>query len=952
MTVALICQLLQVTIMNKILIIGASGHAKVIIDIIERQKEYEIFGLIDSFKQKGNNIFNYKILGTEHDIPTLLKNHDLYGGIIAIGDNWIRQQLQKKITALTKDFNFINAIHPNATIGKNVKISLGTVVMAGAIINSDAIIGKHCVINTNCSVGHDAILKSFVSISPGVTIGGDVKIGSCSAISLGANVLEQVVIGKHTVIGAGAVVIKNIGDYLTAYGVPAKPIKERKPDDKYLGTPKKTNSNIYKLSCYTIDNESAIEKYVKTVKHFDNYDATYSLQFCNSTKEKQLSYFVYKKSHEPVIVLPVYLNKIINPQLSINDSYYDASSPYGYSGPLFNDRISSKTITAFWNAVDLWYSKNNVVTEFIRFNLSNNHMYYSGHVIPTLNNVKGKIHDFDSIWSSFKQKVRNNYRKAEKSGLKINIIHKTITIEDIAVFYNIYIKTMVRKDAATNYYYPKDYFENLIFNNQTETLLAIVYKDDIAISTELILLNNNQLYSYLGGTISEYFNYRPNEFLKIELIKWAINNNVAYYVLGGGRTNDDSLYQYKKTFFPKDEDAIYYTGKKVINKDIYNKLIKASGIKSCDIDTLIENTNEYFPVYRKIQPPNYTLEIITNKVDWDKTLAETTNFDFYHTYHYHSISITDNEKIVLLKYTEGEVLICLPLIIRKIQNTKYYDATSVYGYSGTLNTIKNASFDNSNYKTSLVSYFKEQNIISVFSRLNPFIENQDVTLKNIGQVIDLGNIVNIDLTKKIEEQYSLFSKSTKRHLNKTKTLFNVKISDKSQEDIDTFIQIYYENMDRVHAQKQYYFSRDYFTQLINNSSFDCDLVFAVCKKTNETASCLLSIKINKFIVQYHLSGTKNDYLHLSPMRLLIDTIRIKATQDKYKYLNLGGGLNNREDELFRFKSSFSKDFRIFKVWNFIVDEAIYNKLLKDFNIDIQNNESDFFPLYRLNDQKN
>lgn len=219
---------------KSIIIIGASGHAKVIIDIIEQRNMYKIVGLVDSFKTTGSDLLGYKILGTEHDVPYLLKTHDISGGIIAIGDNWKRFKMFEKILDQSTQFKFISAIHPNAVIGKNVFIDDGTVVVAGAIINCDTKIGKHCIINTNTSVGHECLINDFSSMAPGVTIGGNVVLEKYTAISLGASIIGNIKIGEHTVIGAGALVLKNMEAYKVAYGVPAKIIRNRSEGDSYL----------------------------------------------------------------------------------------------------------------------------------------------------------------------------------------------------------------------------------------------------------------------------------------------------------------------------------------------------------------------------------------------------------------------------------------------------------------------------------------------------------------------------------------------------------------------------------------------------------------------------------------------------------------------------------------------------------------------------------------------
>ena len=220
--------------MENIIIVGSSGHAKVIIDIIEKEGKYKIIGLLDAFKKPGMVSFGYQIIGKEENLPTLIKKYSVIGGIIAIGDNWVRNQVCQKIRIIIPDFFFIRAIHPSAILARNVNIGQGTVLMAGVIVNSDTQIGDFCILNTNSSIDHDSKMEDFSSLAPNSTAGGNVSIGAFSAISLGANIIHKISIGEHTVIGAGATVLKDIDSYSVAYGTPARVIRKRNKDDKYL----------------------------------------------------------------------------------------------------------------------------------------------------------------------------------------------------------------------------------------------------------------------------------------------------------------------------------------------------------------------------------------------------------------------------------------------------------------------------------------------------------------------------------------------------------------------------------------------------------------------------------------------------------------------------------------------------------------------------------------------
>jgi len=217
---------------SNVVIVGSGGHAKVVIDIIEKLNSHRIIGFIDSFKAKGTSIYGYEVLGDESYIHD---NHSIIdGGIVAIGDNWVRSEVVRRILTIQPHFNFINAIHPSSIIARGVTIGAGTVVMAGAVINSDTVIGEHCVLNTKSSVDHDCTIRDFVTIAPNATTGGNVMIGHYTTLSLGANIIHSREVGSHTVIGAGSNVLSDIGSYSVAYGTPARVIRSREQGESYL----------------------------------------------------------------------------------------------------------------------------------------------------------------------------------------------------------------------------------------------------------------------------------------------------------------------------------------------------------------------------------------------------------------------------------------------------------------------------------------------------------------------------------------------------------------------------------------------------------------------------------------------------------------------------------------------------------------------------------------------
>jgi len=221
-------------IRENVIVIGSSGHSKVIIDIFEKEGKYQILGLIDSFRNIGEQTMGYKVIGKEDDLPGLLIAHPGCKVFIAIGDNWVRQVVMDKAVGLIPAISFASTIHPSAQIGRGVTIGRGVAVMPGAIVNSDSSIGDFVIINTGASIDHDCTMEKFSSLAPGVAVGGKVTIGAYSSIAIGATVINGLIIGKHCVVGAGAVLLKHCEDNAMMYGVPAQKIKSREIGDKYL----------------------------------------------------------------------------------------------------------------------------------------------------------------------------------------------------------------------------------------------------------------------------------------------------------------------------------------------------------------------------------------------------------------------------------------------------------------------------------------------------------------------------------------------------------------------------------------------------------------------------------------------------------------------------------------------------------------------------------------------
>lgn len=196
---------------------GASGHGKVIKDILNAN------GIkVEAFADDNPNVNECGGRPVMHDATGLSPM------IVSIGVNRIRKMIVERLKANNPDIMFATAIHPSAVISPTAKIGEGTVVMAGAVVNADAVIGNHCIINTGATVDHDCKIGDYCHIAPGVNISGATNVGEGTWVGVGSCVIQCLNIGKNCMIGAGSVVVKDIPDNVTAFGCPAKVIKNHK----------------------------------------------------------------------------------------------------------------------------------------------------------------------------------------------------------------------------------------------------------------------------------------------------------------------------------------------------------------------------------------------------------------------------------------------------------------------------------------------------------------------------------------------------------------------------------------------------------------------------------------------------------------------------------------------------------------------------------------------------
>ncbi|MCI8418112.1 MAG: acetyltransferase [Lachnospiraceae bacterium] len=204
------------------MIIGASGHGKVVADIAKRLGVYSEISFLDDDLEK--RIPGYHLMGNLKEYEKWKDTHEF---IVAVGNCKIRSEIQKWIERNTK---ITVLVHPNAVLGENVVLGAGTVIMANAVINSASILGKGVIVNTGSTIDHDCRIGNYVHAAPGSHISGTVFIGDRVWVGVGSCIVNNVSICDECVIGAGATVIADIERKGTYVGVPAKRVVHGRRD--------------------------------------------------------------------------------------------------------------------------------------------------------------------------------------------------------------------------------------------------------------------------------------------------------------------------------------------------------------------------------------------------------------------------------------------------------------------------------------------------------------------------------------------------------------------------------------------------------------------------------------------------------------------------------------------------------------------------------------------------
>lgn len=265
--------------------------------------------------------------------------------------------------------------------------------------------------------------------------------------------------------------------------------------------------------------------------------------------------------------------------------YFDFATPYGYGGWL----IEGEDISSLLSEYDAWCKENLIISEFVRFHpVLENHVpvdsFYE--VIRLGKVVTMDISDRDVIWANIPSKNRNMIRKAQKNGVTVR---REKSSEIMNTFRQIYNGTMDKDEADAYYYFEPEFYESILSDLRDSAEIFSAWYNGKIIAASIMLLSNRRINYHLSGSLREYSSLAATNLILFETANWGADNGYETLYLGGGvGSGEDSLFKFKKAFYRPDDDKYFHIGKKIYNRNLYDKLV----------DMREKTESGFFPKYR------------------------------------------------------------------------------------------------------------------------------------------------------------------------------------------------------------------------------------------------------------------------------------------------------------------------------------------------------------------
>lgn len=276
-----------------------------------------------------------------------------------------------------------------------------------------------------------------------------------------------------------------------------------------------------------------------------------------------------------------------------DNSLWDLVTPYGYGGPFAWGNLDP---ACFWSNFDVWARKTSVTSLFVRLSL------FPEQLIPFVGDIEVRANNIvrtldlgpDAMWMDYEHKVRKNVKRAQRAGLEVTLDFLGERLDD---FLEMYYLTMARRNALSSYYFPRKFFENVIRHLSGQFVFFHALHERKLVSTEMVLVSSEDVYSFLGGTLVEAFDLRPNDLLKHSIITWAREQGKKRFVLGGGYSDEDGIFRYKMSFAPNGV-VPFKIGTLIYDPEPYERLVRMRREWEVRHNNEWKPRSGFFPVYR------------------------------------------------------------------------------------------------------------------------------------------------------------------------------------------------------------------------------------------------------------------------------------------------------------------------------------------------------------------
>ncbi len=336
---------------------------------------------------------------------------------------------------------------------------------------------------------------------------------------------------------------------------------------------------------------------------------------------------------------------------------------------------------------------------------------------------------------------------------------------------------------------------------------------------------------------------------------------------------------------------------------------------------------------------------------WAEVLEEIGRHDFCHLHSYSKLAeLSGHGRAQMFAYRAGDYVLAFPLLVRHIEvghiaglGDGLHDVTSVYGYAGPIaNSRAIPEHVSARFLGAIDEHFRAHRVVSAMSRMHPLLE-QSAILHGLGEVVPVGWTLSVDLSLPDEQQLSAYRRNHRQDIKRLRSM-GVRCEEVGVERLDDFVEMYYENMGRVHASRAYYFDRSYFEHLLTEMRGVAHLFMCHYEGAPIAGSIFT---LCRGIVQWHLSGSRADFAGPPPTKLIFEVARGWAKEQGAHTLHLGGGVGGSRDSLYHFKRGFTKREHVYSIWRHVVDEDAYDELTRLISQAAGVRPDDgFFPLYR------